>query len=487
VVVPLKYILALLLTSLLFSAVFAEEPTLSFPVYADGLLTEPALRGASWGIFIYSLGHDAVIYEKDADRLLTPASVTKLFTSAAALDALGAGFQFATIFSGALTEDGILRGDLAIRAGGDPTAETKNAKWLGAPVLFAVADSLAARGVRRIAGDVVLFTWPYRLECATPSWEVSDIQGGFAPATDGFGFNSNVCHMGVFPGESVGDPTTFTLDPPYAPVSVRNRVTTSAEGSGWIELNVTGADTVVVIRGEIPKGDDGEYLWIPVQNPALYYGRALAHALEKRGIALNGTVRVDPYAPPPAVQSSALYAHFSEPLPAILSVMNKESDNYLAEYILRALGASTSFEGCRRTGIHAVEQFIKKCGIDRHDVALDDGSGLTRQNLATARAIVQLLKTMHNRPDRYVFMSTLSISGKDGTLAYRFSTPEMAERVQAKTGTMTQISTLAGYATDAAGDPIAFAILCNHFNTSVRHVRAVQDRLLERLITEYTH
>jgi serine-type D-Ala-D-Ala carboxypeptidase/endopeptidase (penicillin-binding protein 4) len=448
----------------------------------DSLTESNGLRGASWSILAYSLNGDSVLYEKDADRLLTPASVTKLMTSAAALDALGEDYRFTTIFRAAssVQSDGTLDGDLIVDAGGDPFAEEKAADSLHMPVLRFVASSLAAQGLRRITGDLVMRSWPYRLECAAPAWELNDIHGGFAPAVDGFGFNNNVCNAAILPGDSVGALARFTLDPPYAPVHFRTQVHTSRAGSeSWIEFEVIPADTSVLIAGEIPANDNGQYLYVPVQDPSLYYGRALAAALSKQGIELDGRVVVDRSGAGGA--SAVLYSYTSLPLTDALRLMNKESDNYAAEYVLHALGRGAGNGATRRDGLAAVMKFLTKAGVDKKEVNVEDGCGLARQNIVSARAIVKVLRAMFHHPAYETFRSTLSISGKDGTLSGRMGN-DLAGRVFGKTGTMTHVSALAGYTTDDRGQPLAFAILCNNFRTTVPHVRFVQDRLVERFV-----
>lgn len=449
--------------------------------YGDSVLTQPLLRGASWTVLVYSLSGDSVIYERDADRLLIPASLTKLVTSAAALDALGADFRFSTFcrYTGDLTSAGEVTGDLLVQAGGDPSAELKSVDSLGKGLLPYWADRLYASGLRAVRGNLVICTAPFAAEAANAAWEIGDVAGGFAPAVDGFGFNNNVCRLTVMPGGKAGDPATFTVDPPYAPVHVRLRVqTVNPDRAGWLELAVAELDSSVVVTGEIPAGDDGEYLWLPVQEPALYFARALHAALRQRGIRIDGSVRVDRIN---AAAGAELAAFHSAPLPRVLELVNKDSDNYTAEYVLRAIGKATG-EANRRGGLRAVERFLKSCGVDQRDARCTDGSGLARQNLVSARALVDVLRYMHRHPYGDQFKASLAVAGRDGTLAFRLSHNGTAGRIVAKTGTMTYVSGLAGYGYTGSGEIMAFALLCNNFSTSLRHIRGVQDRLLERMI-----
>jgi PBP4 family serine-type D-alanyl-D-alanine carboxypeptidase len=477
-------LLILLLCSLC-PANAADHSAASLAEFTEYVLSEDVLRGASVGIEIYSLSGDSVVYAKDADRLLIPASVTKLLTSAAALDALGADFRFTTVCltTGTLSADGSLSGDLILEAGGDPTADIKMTDPLRESKLNTWVDSLAGRGLRYVSGNLVLRTSPYLLEGAAARWELGDINGGFAPPVDGFGFYSNVCHLQILPGTTVGSDAVFTLDPPYAPVNVKSKVITVGKGSPpSINLQVEPEDTSILVTGEIPFGNNGQFLWIPVQDPTLYFGRTFRAALQRQGIMIGGDVVVDRAARVERGAGTLFFVHQSPPLPNVLAVMNKESDNYLSEYVLHALSLAACGIADRRCGLQAVGNFLSKCGIAKTDVVLEDGCGLARQNLISAKAMTKMLKKMASHPLGDVYRSTLSVSGVDGTLQGRLGGADYGGRMYGKTGSMTRVSSLAGYVTARNGETFAVAILCNNFRTSLTHIRRVQDRILEQVI-----
>ena len=465
----------------------AESPHVAgdFPDFADNVLAQEVLYGASCSIEIYSLTGDSVVYSHDADRLLTPASVNKLLTSSAALDKLGPDYRFSTTCTmrGSLGLDGTLAGDLILQAGGDPVSEIKTVDKDIAPHLRAWADSLAAHGLRHVSGNLVLRTWPCQLESAAPGWELSDVQAGFAPPLDGFGFYSNVCHLAVLPGTTEGGNASFEIDPPFAPLHVTSNVVTSPAGTASsLTMQVEPEDTSVIVSGQIPLRHAPEFFWAPVQDPALYFGRAFRIAMESRGIHVDGDVVVDRTGYGAGDFGTVLFVHQSAPLSEVISVMNKESDNYLAEYVLQALAMGAGGVGDRRAGTNAVLNFLQRCGVDRGDVAVEDGCGLAREDLVSARSLVQLLRAMHAHPYGEVFKSTLSVSGRDGTLSGRMGGTKYAGRLRGKTGSMTRVSALAGYLEGNNGEMYAVAFMFNNFRTTLSRVRAIQDQILERLV-----
>ncbi|MBU1638288.1 D-alanyl-D-alanine carboxypeptidase/D-alanyl-D-alanine-endopeptidase, partial [bacterium] len=329
--------------------------------FIDSLLTQKSLTGSSWSIRFYDPDKEEVIAEYDADRLLIPASIVKMVNSAAAIDRLGPDFRFETRFftSAPLSAEGQLNGDLIVSAGGDPSMETKAADPLRVPWTENIADSLFSHGLREIAGDIHLVTHAYHLECAPSAWEIGDVKEGFAPAVDGFGFNNNVCQLAILPGDSVNAPARLTLFPAYSPLRINSGIITGEKGAdNWVDYHITPCESEVTITGVIALGDDGEYMWMPIQDPSAYFGEALKAALIDRGIVVLGNVRVEHGGKPSNNGRVPFYTHYSAPLTITLSLMNKDSDNYSAEYVLRALGIDRAGSGSAEAGLKAILAFL---------------------------------------------------------------------------------------------------------------------------------
>lgn len=338
---------------------------------------------------------------------LVPASVMKVLTSAVALRTLGPGDRFGTrLVSEAPVVGGQLQGDLVLVGEGDPSLRRAD--------LAGLAETLRARGIARVAGDLVVDA----SRVAAPGWS---------------------------PGWSVDD-----LAEPYAaPVSALN-----------LEENLRSEPATPSPR------------LVPDPEPALTAGTAMQVALEAAGVLLGGTVR--PGVMP--AHATVLAEHRSAPLADLLQPVNKESHNLYAEALFRRLGAGSG--GGWAAGSRAVTDGLVAMGVASADVRVADGSGLSRYDLATPRAIARVLTSMH---ESEAFVRSLPVAGVDGTLARRFAQSPLKGRLRAKTGTMSGVSAIAGYMEGTRGRSWVVTITVNGFTGSVRPVQVLQDALLEQV------
>ncbi|MCB1059044.1 MAG: D-alanyl-D-alanine carboxypeptidase/D-alanyl-D-alanine-endopeptidase [Calditrichaeota bacterium] len=451
------------------------------PRGVDSLLRQDPLIGTSWSILFADATSGQTILDVDSDRLLTPASLTKLWTTSTAFSYLGADFKFETRVTAASRPDskGTISGDLQIHCDGDPMFELKLRRGHRRTAQDEIAEELYGQGIREITGNLTVDVSGYKRTCGNGVWEMGDLREGFAPAVDGVGFNSNVCNVEIAPGAHEGDSAVVTFDPSYAPITVENLVLTASRGNdSWIEYSVTPCRDELEISGLMAQGDSPQYIWFPIQEPAVYFGLAIKEALSRHGIRVAGDVSVSrSESPLPAT----LYVHESPPLAEIAAIVNKDSDNYLAEYLLSKVGQKMYGHGSTESGLRAVQRFARERGIQRSQFSLEDGCGLSRQNIVSAHAIVRLLSYMSTTENADAFEATLSQSGVDGTISNRLSTEGMLGRVRAKTGTMTNVSGLAGYIGLDDGRKIAFAILSNNFRCSRNYVRNTQDNIVREV------
>jgi serine-type D-Ala-D-Ala carboxypeptidase/endopeptidase (penicillin-binding protein 4) len=489
-------VLALVLAAPAFPAGLAES-------ISRLLASSETARSAFWGIEIVDLGTGKTLYELNPHRLFVPASNAKLFTAALALSRLGPDYVFHTrvLADAAPDASGTIRGAVRLAGGGDPNLSGRVIPYRmgssGGDPLAAIeelADQVAARGVRRIEGDLAGDDTWYVFEPYAGGWEVEDPQFEYGTAVSALAVNDNTLTVAIRPGAREGDLAALSLRPGIEFYDFDNRVRTAAGGERKIQMHRDPGSFQVRVWGSIPLRDRGEDLSLGIEDPALYAAQTFRRALENRGIAVTGrTVAVHlfpdevpnlagPASAPEAPGGFELARRDSAPLLEDLRVTAKVSQNLHAEMALRAVGRARRGIGSREAGLEDLEAFLGEIGIDPQAYSIHDGSGLSRPNLVTPAAVVKLLRHMYGGPERAHWLSLLPVAGQDGTLSGRFVQGAAAGRIHAKTGTLEHIAALSGYAELPGGDWAAFSIMANNYNGHAADMRGVVDRVCALLI-----
>lgn len=473
-------------------------PPASLADIIDTTLARDDFGGSIWGVAIVNLNSGYTLYERHPHTLFTPASNTKLFTSAAALEQMGPDYRFTTrVFADGTVRDSVLDGNLIVRGSGDPTIGGREQEDDPTAVFRAWADSLRAAGINRIAGNIIGDDDIFTDEPLGYGWSWDDTPYYYAAEIGGLAFNRNTVDVTI-ESRMVGMPghvrwTPFNTD--YVTI-VNQTETIGASKEEDEEYERPLGSNTIYLRTKLPQGMTEEES-LTISNPTRYFTHVLRQVLERQGITVEGDpVDVDaldrkPDYASPSMRPVARYT--SIPLSEIVRTLNRESSNLYAEQILRTLGVEHPADsvdanvkpGSAEMGVEAAMRTYVRAQIDTSRIQFADGSGLSRHNLVTPRSVVKLLTYLWNHPNSAVsrsFYSSLPIGGENGTLEYRFRGSARARgRVHAKTGTLSNASALSGYVRTADGTPIAFAILCNHHITDSDFVREAQDIIVNAL------
>lgn len=454
--------------------------------------------GAWWGVQVINLATGTVLYQRHADRSFVPASNVKLLTAAAALDRLGADYRYkTTLYADGPVTNGTLKGNLIIQGSGDPTLggyhqrkdPTKPLRWW--------ADSLKSMGIRRVEGDIIGIDDPFSDEPMGPSWNWDWVPYSFAAEPNGLVFNGNTIDVEVS-GRQPGGSAWMNWRPLRTDfVQVQNETQTVPPDSstdGTVERPI-GTNRIQV-RTEIHPGET-DTMAVSITDPTRYFAHVLRDVLVQQGVSVRGEPKdADELSVKPDVDAEGMRpmaTYRSPPLRELVRTMNHESHNLYAEQLLRTMAVVNAPDttdgdlqkGSAALGVLAVRSSLAKTGIDTSRVFLQGGSGLSRKNLASPRALVRLLEHVWTEADtttRSAFTESLPTGGTEGTLEYRFDEESPARgRVRAKTGTLTGVSALSGYVKTEGGVPLAFSILCNHHMTDGDQVRSAQDAIVNAL------
>ncbi|GIV61352.1 MAG: peptidase M15 [Rhodothermaceae bacterium] len=468
----------------------------TLPSRLDALFDAPRYENAWWAARIVDLTDGTVVYERNARRSFIPASNTKLYTTAAALEQLGPDYRYQTVlYADGPVANGVLRGNLIVRGSGDPSIGGRFTDGDRTAVFRAWADSLRAAGITRIEGDLIGDDDVFDDVPLGYGWSWDDETYWYGAEISGLSFNDNCVDVTIAP-TTPGAPARIFWEPDstdYVRV-VNQTLTLPADSSldeGYERLRGTN---ILRLYSRVP-ADRPDTESLTVNNPTRYFVHVLRETLLRQGIAVQGRpVDVDDLSIKPDYEDDALLrvaTHLSPPLARIVEVINKESQNLYAEQLLRTLGAeraasdSLSLPGSAERGLAAVMETLVRAGIDTSRVQLVDGSGLSRLNLVTAEMTSRLLTYLWHHPDpavREAFLGSLPVGGEDGTLEYRFRDTPVRGRVRAKTGTVGNVSTLSGYVTSTDGTPYAFVLMANHYTTKTRDVRATLDEAVRLLV-----
>ncbi|HEY2235088.1 MAG TPA: D-alanyl-D-alanine carboxypeptidase/D-alanyl-D-alanine-endopeptidase [Candidatus Angelobacter sp.] len=500
------------------------------------VLSQPPLNRAHWGVDVVDLETGKALYSQNSDQLFLPASNAKLFTTAAALAIAGPDYRFRTTVEaeGKIDDNGRLLGDLAIIGRGDPNISGRVLPYLlktqrmppHTQILEDMADQVARNGLKIVDGDLIGDDTFYAFEPYGEGWAWDDLQWIDGAPVSALTFNDNVMFVNVLPGEHPGDKAVVTVEPETSYYELDNRVVTSSLGvPKRVGLHRDPGSKKIVLWGSLPLGDSGMKEPMSIEDPAEFVAQLFRTMLERRGITIRGKTRArhgegaqffdqqiphplsapaagaaassavnpslrqaaQPQEPPdlnPASSTKILAEHISGPLVDDIRVINKTSENLHAELALRLAGKLRGDGGSFEGGIAAVKQFLSQAGLKEDEFTFLDGSGLSRRDLVTPAATVQLLIYASRQPWGAAFEESLPVSGVDGSLSERFQKTPAVGLVHAKTGSLSHVNALSGYGQTQTGKRFVFSIFCNNHNLLASKALAAIDAVVRAVVTE---
>jgi serine-type D-Ala-D-Ala carboxypeptidase/endopeptidase (penicillin-binding protein 4) len=511
------------------------------------LLAGPEVARDHWGIAVTAMD-GAPIYLLNEGQLFQPASNTKLYTTAAAMALLGpeTTFQTRIMAKGVMDGTSALKGDVVLVGAGDANLSGREIPYVapalrpkvekGAPplpevnplrYLEAMADQVAATGLKVVNGDVVgddtLFPWePYPQD-----WSIDDTVWGYGAPVSALTINDNQIKVTVTPAASAGLPATVVIDPAvpsYYTLDVS--VTTGEKKSGsHVQMERALGSKVLRVYGSIAVDAQADEEEVAIHDPAEYAAVALKGMLESRGIAVTGKARAmhristdangflsearEPIndvmhatqtrrihgnvsglmamcagcegslPPRPTDPVERIIAtHQSPALSEDMTVTNKVSQNLHAELLLHQLGGAIGADGSIVQGARVVRAFLENAGIDKDDFVFFDGSGLSGHDLVTPRATARLLQYASTQRWFADWKKSLPVGGDDGSLAERFGKAPLKDHVFAKTGTLGEARALSGYVECASGRTVIFSIMVGNHMPQTSKDRETMDKIV---------
>jgi len=454
------------------AALKVDAAEIRFSARAAALLkTDPAGKG-EWGLLVLDAQTGQTLYESNADKYFVPASNMKLFTTAFALTKLGPDYKFHTTLEtrGTLSPAGILGGDVVLVGRGDPNLSNRKfpfdlkEAFDGAPerVFAEMADSVVVKGVKEITGDIIGDDSYFPPERYPSGWEIDDMVWEYGAPVSAIVADDNTVTVTLTPGLTENDAAQSMVTPATPDFSVDNQVLTSAVGvKPDLTLTREPGSNRVTIKGTMPANAAPRKLVLAVQEPAQHAAALLKALLEQRGVRVTGVARAVHERSVPLDATTVLAEHISVPLGDSVKLINKISQNLHTEMLLRTAARTDGLWAKPEDLLKVPAAFYATVGIAPDDVIQTDGSGLSRHDLVTPRAIVTLLNYAQKQPWFPYYFASLPVAGVDGTLEERMKNTPAAGKIHAKTGSVEHVRTISGFADTLSGRRLIFSFLSN--------------------------
>lgn len=441
------------------------------------------------GVHVRLANSTKTIFDFDGAKLFIPASNLKLVTSACALKVLGQRFRFKTDFLvTSKPREGIVEGDLVIRGYGDPTIADKASLqlWRGYTgadkayylphgievTLETIVEKLQHLDLRQVSGDIVIDDSYFESKRLCDGWTIDDEPWFQGAPTGAVSLNENIVTVTVRPAKKIGSPAIIEITPKTGFLKLTNRTATINSGAPNTLSFTRVRGNEIVVTGALPVKHRRIVKFMTVDDPGLYMGHMLEELLRVKGIRVNGSIlrkkiRGD---------LKLLLQNRSVPLESVVYWLNKSSDNFYAEQLLKTIGAVAARDGSWDGGLKIIKKFLN--GLGAHaSYRIADGSGLSRYNLVTPIILATVVSAMRSN---MAFVNSLPVAGRDrgyGTLWRRMKRTPAEGNLKAKTGSLEGVSTLSGYVRSLDRKTLAFSIMTNATVGDLARERRFQDRL----------
>ena len=464
-------VFALCAAFLAFSSPAFADPA-SFAKALDAILDNSCLKKKRYGIEIYSLDREEILYETRKDELFIPASNLKLITTAVALKHLGPDYRFPTrVYTTGRLDGDTLFGDLYIKGYGDPKFVTEQ-MWL-------LVNELENLPIRKIVGNILADATYFDPVPRVKTWSTVSGPEAYNAPLGALSFNFNTVTVYVSAGKTPGQKPLVILEPETDYVKLGNHAETlPPKKRGRLVVNRVnrGSYDEVIVRGGIRPNLARSKYYVNISDPTVYTVNVFREYLTRAGIEVVGDIG---QAPVPA-NARMLLKHESEPLSLALRGLNKFSNNFVAEQILKTMGAKRfGAPGTTENGIRIIGEYMEELGYAPEEYTILDGSGLSRDSRLSPQQIIKVLDNVRKDLGVYPeFISALGVMGVDGNVKKRMNGVKGSQKARVKTGTLNGVSALSGYFQSRDGEKFAFSILMNDLKCGNGRVLRLQDRIL---------
>ena len=455
-------------------ALVNEEGVDKFRKSVNSILSNNCLRKNNYGVKIYSLDRGETLYEIRSKQLFIPASNAKVLTTAVALKYLGSNYRFSTEFyTDGILENETLKGNLYIKGSGDPKLVTEQ--------LWLIVNELRNLPIKKIKGNIIADDSFFDNQKRIKTWIKNPGAQAYEAPLGALSFNFNTVKVYVSPGKKVGDRPGIVIEPENEYIKLENNAQTLRPGKRR-RLIVNRVDKedhdLITVSGGINIGQPRAHYFLNITNPTQYALSVFKSYIDLSGITFDGQLQRGKV-PDDAM---ALFIHEGEPLALALRGLNKFSNNFVAEQILKTIGGEhLGLPGSTKKGLRVFTEYMKQLGYEPGQYSIYDGSGLSRQNRLSPKIIVDILRYVKDDLSVYPeFVTALGVMGVDGNVKNRMRKVASSSKARVKTGTLNFVSALSGFFQSKEGELFAFSILMNDLKCSNRRAKKIQDHIIQK-------
>lgn len=426
-------------------------------------------KPAEYAIHIVAPDSGRVVYSHNATTAMTPASNMKLVTTAAALRYLGPLFEYRTRI-------GLCDGALVVIGSGDPL--------LGDPVMDAlygrengwvfdeVVRGLQGLGIESIT-DIIIDTTVFDDQRVHPNWLESDLNRWYACEVCGLNYRGNCIRVTT---TNQGGRIDVRVEPTTSFVEIANEIQAVSSGTGAVGAYRTRQPNRITLRGKC-RDKEGPFD-VAIEQPGAFFGFVLAEHLVRAGIPVSGHLAERAFDPNCRLVPVAEY---TTPLIDCLHRANKDSLGLAAEALLKTIAAYANPDrknGSWEKGRELIGKYLTDLGIPRREFEIDDGSGLSRKNLLSARAIVAVLRDAYTGGNWELYRTSLAVGGADGTIGKYFKESAYRAGILGKTGYISGVRSFSGICLTDKG-PYLFSIISNRSSLSREAINAIAQAIMD--------
>ncbi len=481
---------SVLFTILFFvSAALAAQDFSAIHNYIKDKSETDLLKHSQWALYAKYLDSGKEIVNHNGEMSVAPASGLKVFTSTAALGILGEDYRFETkvVYSGNLTSEGVLEGDIYIIGGGDPTLGSDRVEGSMDlnQLMVSWAKKIKEAGIKVVKGSVIADDHRYSSKVLPDNWYWVDMGNYYGAGVNGLTIHDNLYHLYFEPADKVGDKAKVLRTEPEIPnLKFVNEMETGKKGSGDNGyIYAAPRQYNAYLRGSIPAGVKEFFIKGAIPDPAQFAAEYLTKVCGENGIEIVGEPR--------KIGEEVKYSDAKEiaivkspTVSEIVYIVNKRSFNLYTEHLLREIGLVKNGEASVSAGVKALTDFLESKGVNTAGLLLSDGCGLSRSDAITPKMMVDLL-AMNTKQDYFKsFDNSLCPFGVSGDIGHYANVglgTLLENNARIKSGSISLVRSYSGYLKDRKGRTIVFSLIANNFDGSAGMIGKIHREIMVKL------